>query len=152
MGTACNQQRKLAVICLMSNGWWVGCCLRGWWYTASSFFFLLFWYFYRFAHTETAHVQTVYVLFDSLSVLAAVEWSSPFDEVLRERCVGVSNEPHTHAQPCPQIPSNGIRRVSAGEAKLLFLSIRAVSRSDPTQRSDLIEPVSYSWRWNACST
>lgn len=93
-----------------------------------------------------AHVQTVYVLFDSLSVLAAVEWSSAFDEILRERCVGVSNEPHTHthAQPCPQIPSNGIRRASAGEAKLLFLSIRAVSRSDPTQRSDLIEPVSYS--------
>lgn len=42
---------------------------------------------------------------------------------------------HTHTEPWPQIQSNGIRQASAGEAKLLFISIRDMSRSDPTQCS-----------------
>lgn len=42
---------------------------------------------------------------------------------------------HIHTKPWPQIQSNGIRQASAGEAKLLFISIRDMSRSDPTQCS-----------------
>lgn len=90
--------------------------------------------FYRVAYAVSVCTNC---MFDSISVIAAVEWSLVFDGIVRWICVGVSNELDslTHTTMTSDQTSNGIKQASAGEAKLLFISIRAKSRSDPTQRA-----------------